>query len=105
MIFPKINFNEIEPIYTQIEKYIIEMINNGTIISESKLPATRELAKQLGVSRNSVISAYENLEAEGIVYTEKGKGTFISKQKVKKADSWKLSWECFQLLCQKKLKN
>ncbi len=93
MIFPKINFNEIEPIYTQIEKYIIEMINNGTIISESKLPATRELAKQLGVSRNSVISAYENLEAEGIVYTEKGKGTFISKQKVKKADSWKLSWE------------
>ena len=78
MIFSKIEFNDEEPLYLQIENYIKSMITSNLLVSDGKLPATRELSKLLGVSRNSVITAYENLEEEGILYTVKGKGTFVS---------------------------
>lgn len=92
MIFSGLDFNNEEPIYLQIEKYIKDIIENGMLVSDGKLPATRELSRLLGVSRNSVITAYENLETQGIVYTIKGKGTFISESKASEADSWKVAW-------------
>ena len=45
---------------------------------DSKLPSTREVSKFLNISRNSVISAYEELESRGIIVTKRGIGTFIS---------------------------
>lgn len=93
MIFSSLVFNSDEPIYLQIEKYIKDMIQNNMVVANGKMPATRELAKLLGVSRNSVITAYENLEADGIVYTVKGRGTFISEKKFKDVDGWKVSWD------------
>lgn len=92
MIFSTLVFNKEEPIYLQIENYIKNMIQNGMIVNNGKLPATRELGKILGVSRNSVITAYENLEAEGILYTIKGKGTFISINEPISNDIWKVTW-------------
>lgn len=93
MIFSDLTFNKEEPIYLQIENYIKAIIKNGMVVHNGKLPATRELSKLLGVSRNSIITAYENLEAEGILYTVKGKGTFISLNKPIDKDEWKISWE------------
>ena len=92
MIFSSIDFNEDEPIYLQIENYIKNMINNNMVVANGKLPATRELSRILGVSRNSIITAYENLEDEGVVYTVKGKGTFISPSKSKTEEGWQISW-------------
>ena len=71
MIFSSLEFNNDEPIYLQIENYIKYMIKNNMVVTDAKLPSSRELSKILGVSRNSVIVAYENLEADGIVYTIK----------------------------------
>lgn len=93
MIFSNIDFNDNEPIYIQIEKYIKSMIKNNMVVPNGKLPATRELSKILGVSRNSIITAYENLEDEGVVYTIKGKGTFISPNKVEEVNGWTIEWE------------
>ena len=92
MIFSSIDFNEDEPIYLQIENYIKNMINNNMVVANGKLPATRELSRILGVSRNSIITAYENLEDEGVVYTVKRKGTFISPSKSKTEEGWQISW-------------
>lgn len=92
MIFSSLEFNKEEPIYLQIESYIKSIIDNGMLVSDGKLPATRELSKLLGVSRNSVITAYENLEVKGIVYTIKGKGTFIVENNTSHMDRWKISW-------------
>lgn len=78
MIFSTLNINKDEPIYIQIEKHIIDGIKNGELKKDSKLPSTREVSKFLNISRNSVISAYEKLESEGIIITKKGIGTFIS---------------------------
>lgn len=93
MIFSSLVFNDKEPIYLQIENYIKSMIQSDMVVPKGKLPATRELAKLLGVSRNSIITAYENLEIEGIVYTEKGKGTFIAEKKYVEKDGWKVQWD------------
>ncbi|MDU4325395.1 MULTISPECIES: PLP-dependent aminotransferase family protein [unclassified Clostridium] len=92
-MFSNIDFNDNEPIYMQIENYIKKMIENNMVVNNGKLPATRELSKILGVSRNSIITAYENLEDQGIVYTVKGKGTFISPNKSKDKNGWKINWE------------
>ena len=93
MIFSSLEFNNNEPIYLQIENYIKYMIKNNMVVTDAKLPSSRDLSKILGVSRNSVIVAYENLEADGIVYTIKGRGTFVSKSKEDYKNGWNLSWD------------
>lgn len=77
MIFSTLNINKNKPIYIQIEKHITDGIKNGELKRDSKLPSTREVSKLLNISRNSVISAYEDLESKGIITTKRGVGTFI----------------------------
>ncbi len=78
MIFSSLNINKDEPIYIQIEKHITQGIKKGELSKDSKLPSTREVSKFLNISRNSVISAYEELESMGLIITKRGIGTFIS---------------------------
>ncbi len=78
MIFSNLIINAEEPIYLQIERHIKQGIKNGELKKDSKLPSTREVSKFLNISRNSVISAYEELESMGIIVTKRGIGTFIS---------------------------
>lgn len=77
MIFSTLKLNKDEPIYVQIEKHILDGIKKGELKKDSKLPSTREVSKFLNISRNSVISAYEELESKGIIITKRGIGTFI----------------------------
>ena len=53
-------------------------ILSGTLRPGTKLPSTRELAGQLGVSRSAVVSAFEQLLAEGYTLGKKGAGTYIA---------------------------
>lgn len=78
MIFSNLVINKDEPIYIQIERHIKQGIRNGELKKGSKLPSTREVSKFLNISRNSVISAYEELESIGVIVTKRGIGTFIS---------------------------
>ena len=78
MIFSSLIINNDEPIYLQIQRHINQGIKNGELKKDSKLPSTREVSKFLNISRNSVISAYEELESLGIITTKRGIGTFIS---------------------------
>lgn len=78
MIFSNLILNKDEPIYIQIERHIKQGIKNGELKKDSKLPSTREASKFLNISRNSVISAYEELESMGIIITRRGIGTFVS---------------------------
>jgi GntR family transcriptional regulator/MocR family aminotransferase len=62
----------------QLYELIRQEILAGTISAGAKLPASRLLAKELGVSRNTVLYAYEQLLAEGYVTASTGSGTFVS---------------------------
>lgn len=66
------------PIYRQLDGALRRLILDGTLQSAQKLPSTRELANDLGVSRITVKSVYEQLVAEGYVQSKTGSGTFVA---------------------------
>lgn len=66
------------PLYRQIYEAIRAGILEGEFASNVRLPSTRELATQLGVSRITVVNAYEQLFAEGYLEGKKGSGTFVA---------------------------
>ncbi|EOC1279171.1 PLP-dependent aminotransferase family protein [Cronobacter turicensis] len=54
-------------------------ILDGSLPAQSRLPASRDLAQQLGLSRNTVLTVYEQLLAEGYVTSRAGSGTFVAR--------------------------
>lgn len=66
------------PVFRQIYLQLRSAILSGTLRPATKLPSTRELAAQLGVSRSAVVSAFEQLLAEGYALGKKGAGTYIA---------------------------
>jgi len=55
-------------------------IIEGVLPPKTRLPASRDLAKEIQVSRNTVLSAYEQLQAEGYLEARTGHGTWVSEQ-------------------------
>lgn len=55
-----------------------QAIFDGSITPGSRLPASRDLAKELDISRNTVLAAYDQLQAEGYIQTRTGSGTFVT---------------------------
>jgi GntR family transcriptional regulator/MocR family aminotransferase len=66
------------PVFRQIYLKLRSAILSGTLRPATKLPSTRELAGQLGVSRSAVVSAFEQLLAEGYAAGRTGAGTYIA---------------------------
>lgn len=64
----------IRQIYEQIKNHILA----GTLKPNEKLPSTRNLAKELGLSRNVVVEAYDQLLAEGYIESSEGSGTYVT---------------------------
>ncbi len=67
-------------LYEQIYRSIRDAILSGRVAAGTRLPTTRALAVELGVSRNTVVSAFEPLRAEGYVVSRVGAGTFVAPQ-------------------------
>nr|WP_205905392.1 PLP-dependent aminotransferase family protein [Collimonas pratensis] len=66
------------PLNRQIYQAIREAILSQLLPSAMQLPSSRDLARELGISRNTVTYAYEQLIAEGYLETRAGSGTFIA---------------------------
>ena len=66
------------PLYQQIERYLRENILSGTLAEGTRLPSTRELAQELGVSRITVKNAYAELESDGLLTSYPGSGTYVA---------------------------
>ncbi|WP_370663992.1 MocR-like pyridoxine biosynthesis transcription factor PdxR [Massilia rubra] len=67
-----------DPLFRQLYAQIKDAILRGTLGAGMQLPPTRELARLLSVSRQTVLNAYDQLGAEGYLSGAVGKGTFIS---------------------------
>jgi GntR family transcriptional regulator/MocR family aminotransferase len=74
-----IRWDRSEPIYQQLYRQIRESILRGELAPGARLPATRILATDAGVSRNTVLLAYDQLRAEGYVDGQVGAGTFVAR--------------------------
>jgi len=66
------------PRYAQITRALVALIRRGALAPGSRAPATRELARDLGCSRNVVLMAYEQLVLEGYFEPRERAGTFVA---------------------------
>lgn len=66
------------PLYYQLIRSLKAAMASGRIPDGSRLPASRELAHDLGVSRTTVVAAYERLRAEGFLLGKVGSGSYVS---------------------------
>lgn len=74
----QLNYRDAKPIYEQIKEGIQKLLFSNAILADEKLPSVRELASNLAINPNTIQRAYRELEAEGYLYTRKGKGTFAA---------------------------
>lgn len=66
------------PLFRQIEDQLRGMILSGALSGGTRLPASRALAADLGVSRQTVVQVLESLQAEGFLEMRHGSGTFVA---------------------------
>ena len=65
------------PVYRQLAEHLIELIDAGRLCPGERLPASRELATALGLSRNTVSRALDTLASAGLLDAHVGRGTFV----------------------------
>jgi GntR family transcriptional regulator/MocR family aminotransferase len=88
------------PITQQLANWLKEGIRAGSLPRGMKLPATRALALELGISRITVQNAYALLESDGLIITREGSGTFVDPpQSIRHAPDQPVSksWPFWQL--------
>ncbi|WP_406940587.1 GntR family transcriptional regulator, partial [Bordetella pertussis] len=66
------------PMNQRLYRAIREAILDGAIAADTRLPATRDLAAELGIARNTVVHVYSQLQAEGYTHSRQGNGTFVT---------------------------
>ena len=71
-----------EPIYNQIYSQIKNQIISGELKEDQMLPSIRGLAKDLRISFITTKRAYEELEAEGFIYTLPAKGCYVAPKNI-----------------------
>ena len=66
------------PIYLQIEQYLYRQIALGKMKAGEKIPSVRKLALELTVNVNTVQRALQQMNDQGILYTKRGEGNFVT---------------------------
>lgn len=74
----EIPFDDKIPIYLQIINHIKKDIITGRLKGGDRMPSVRELAEKARVNPNTIQRVYQELEREGIAYTQRGMGTFVT---------------------------
>ncbi|MED4731692.1 PLP-dependent aminotransferase family protein [Aneurinibacillus migulanus] len=77
-ITPVLDNKNGKPLYIQLANYIKQEILSGRIKPKEKLPSKRNLSNYLGLSLNTIQSAYEQLCAEGYIESKPRKGLFVT---------------------------
>lgn len=72
------------PVYRQIIDQVTGGMASGVLKAGDQLPTVRQLAVDLAINPNTVVRAYGELEIRGVLETQQGTGTFISRQKIKR---------------------
>ncbi|MGW0547263.1 MocR-like pyridoxine biosynthesis transcription factor PdxR [Streptomyces altiplanensis] len=68
------------PLAVQVRNSLRGLVDDGTLWPGTRIPSSRQLALDIGVSRSVVVEAYEQLSAEGYLETRRGSGTTISRR-------------------------
>jgi len=79
-LFGSINLDRDQPdhLHTQLYNALRGFILDGVLQSEQRLPSTRVLAEELAISRTTVLTVFDRLNSEGLLYSKTGAGSFVS---------------------------
>ena len=72
-----------QPIYRQIVDQLRSQVARGELAGGSRLSSVRELALELRINPNTVARAYRELEREGLVVRQQGRGVFVAERQAK----------------------
>lgn len=78
-----LKFENNTPIYVQIMNWIKEQIVSNRFLPGSRLPSVRDMSERFNVTSNTIQRVLRELEIEGIIYTQRGIGVFITDNKDK----------------------
>jgi len=67
-----------QPTFLRIARAVTADVQRGRLLPGARLPGSRRLAAALGVHRNTVLAAYDELASEGWLETREGSGTFVA---------------------------
>ncbi|NLA87470.1 MAG: GntR family transcriptional regulator [Clostridiales bacterium] len=116
------HFESDRPIYVQLKEQLLLMIVSGKYPAGAKLPTVRDLAAEASVNPNTLQKALSELERDGLVYTQRTSGRFVTEdenminqakntlaieqieQFLKKMSGLGFSWEEALTLLEKKVK-
>ena len=76
-------YNPTLPIYLQTANAIKRDIVTGKLLPGEKLPSVRDLAVEYTINPNTVSRVYKELESEGVCFTRRGMGTFVTEDSAK----------------------
>ena len=74
----RLDMEDSRPIYVQIVDEVRRGLARGTLGPGDPLPSVRKLASTLRINPRTVMQAYAALERDGVVYVQRGRGTFVS---------------------------
>ena len=69
------------PVYRQVVDQVKYYIASGALKTGAQLPSIRELAQRLSINPTTVVKAYAELEAEGLLENQQGRGAFVCENK------------------------
>lgn len=84
MTLSALDRTSILPLYYQIQQRLVKQIRSGTLKAGDLVPSEQEIADRLGVNRMTARQALKSLRDVGVIYTERGRGTFVSASKLEK---------------------
>jgi GntR family transcriptional regulator len=74
----ELNFKSAKPVYLQVVDQVKAAVASGAVRHGDALPSIRPLAEELRVNRNTIAKAYTELEHQGVITTESGRGCFVN---------------------------
>lgn len=84
MVLAALDRCSVIPLYYQIQQRLLDQIRSGALKSGQPIPSEQEIAAGLGVSRMTARQALKSLCDLGVTYTQRGRGTFVSANKLEK---------------------
>jgi GntR family transcriptional regulator len=82
----KVDARDFVPLYEQVKSEIRRLAAVGAVKPNDPLPSIRELAAEVLINPNTVARAYRELEQEGLIFTQKGRGSFLAARRIQDAD-------------------
>jgi GntR family transcriptional regulator len=76
----RVDASSFVPIYEQIKQGIVRLVATGRLKAGEPLPSIRDLAAEIIVNPNTVARAYRELEQEGVIATQKGRGSVVAER-------------------------